>query len=260
MNKGSLAITLLFTVLAPISASSAEHLHALIACDTFSNLRAEVNNNKVNLLKTLETIADQTGMSLHVTVLTGSNLTDKAIFAWADQVRQSPGGVALFSYSGHGFRTEATTEALPLLFFTRNTHAFRTDLLYHQLESAGPRLTVLLLDCCNGPRGPRMPRGRPKSPMVQNLPGMKRLFLETKGNVVFMGAAPGGISWYNFGRGGIFTSMFIRSLLEETQRPDASWQQLFNRTYQYCRPQQQPFSLLNISPTEAGYGAHDSFQ
>lgn len=248
MKELAVTIALLF---APISASSLEHLHALIACDTFSNLRAEVINNKNNLLKTLNTISSQTGMSLHVTVLTGADVSDRAIFEWLQKVRQTPGCVALFSYSGHGFRTEDYTGAIPFLFFTRDTHEFRTDQFFQQLKSAGTRLAIMLLDCCNSVRRQDF-TWRTKSPMTYCFPGMKKLFLETKGTIVFMGAAPKGTSWYFHGRGGLFTSMFISALFEETQIENASWQRLFDRTYKYCVPQQQPFSLLNISSAEKG--------
>jgi hypothetical protein len=247
---GLLAITLFF---APISASCVEHLHALIACDTFSNLKAEVINNKTNLLKTLETIAAQTGMSLHVTVLTGADLTDRAVFSWLDQVRKTPDSVALFSYSGHGFRTSNYTEAIPFLFFTRDTHEFRTDQFYHRLESTGARLSIMLLDCCNNVTSHGL-RRRPKSPMGYSFPGMKKLFLETQGTIVLMGAAPGGTSWYFHGKGGLFTSMFIRSLFEETQNENASWKRLFEKTYRYCAEHQRPLSLLNISSTAMDVG------
>jgi len=106
----------------------------------------------------------------------------------------------------------------------------------------------MLLDCCNNVTG-RGFRGRPKSPMGYNFPGMKKLFLETQGTIVIMGAAPGGTSWYFHGKGGLFTSMFIRSLFEETQNENASWKRLFDRTYNYCIEQQRPFSILNISST-----------
>lgn len=249
MNKIFCVVTLFFTLFSPIFAPCVEHIHALIAGDTFCNLKAEVNNNKVHMVQTLETIAAQTGMILDITVLTDNNLTEKAIFAWLDQVRQTPGGVALFSYSGHGYRTESCTEPLPLLYFTRNTHAFRTDTFYHQLESTGSRLTIMLLDCCNTLGRYSIP-AYPKSPLAQDLPGMKKLFLGTQGKIVFMGAAPAGTSWYYHGQGGLFTSSFIRSLLEETQISEASWQRLFERTYRYCSSIQRPFSLLNISHSD----------
>lgn len=246
MRTIALMITLLFT---PISASCLEHLYALIVCDTFSNLRAEVINNKNNLLKTLDTIASQTGMSLHVTTLTGVDVTDRSIFAWLQQVRQTPGCVALFSYSGHGFRTEGYTEALPFLVFTKDTKQFRTDQFFQQFKSTGARLAIMLLDCCNNVTKRHLFRKQAKSPVVYSFPGMKKLFLETQGTVVFMGAAPGGVSWYHHGKGGLFTTAFITSLFEETQTENASWQRLFDRAYKQCARKQYPLSLLNISST-----------
>ena len=242
-----LLASLFLPFLAPIQC--AEHLYALIACDTLSSLRMEVVSNKANMLKILETISSQTGLTLHTKILTGKDLTEKAIYAWLDEVREDPQGVALFSYSGHGYRTESCAESVPFLFFSEKAFTFRTDAFYHKLESVGQRLTILLLDCCNSYDRKRLHEKSLFQPNVRDLPGMKTLFLETRGTIIFMGAVPGETSWYYYGQGGVFTSSFIQSLFEETRKQDATWSSLFTRTYRLCAPRQQhPFSLLNISP------------
>jgi hypothetical protein len=228
-----------------------EHLYALLACDTLSNLRSEVAINKNRLLKLLDAISLQTGLDLRTTVIEGKDLTEGAFYAWMEQVRQDPDGVVLFSYSGHGHRTESSAEAVPYLCFSKSPADFKTDVFYHKLESSGQRLTIVLLDCCNVFKTEHSLK-KSIFPAPKNLPGMKALFLENRGTIVLMGAIPGESSWYYYGQGGLFTSSLIQSLFEEAQRENASWQCLFDRTSQLCkRRQQHPFSLLNISCSDS---------
>ena len=245
------AIILAFLIALPSFGRGEDHLYALIACDTQSNLRYEVMCNKTRLLDALETISTQAGLTLHSTVLTGIDLTEEKIFEWLDEVRQSPNGVVLFSYSGHGYRNEQSVGEIPLLFFCKKSRTFQTPEFYRQLESSGQRLIIMLLDCCNSfNTGFMFEKRPPERVIIRRLPGMKKLFLGTKGTAVFMGASPGGTSWYYRGRGGLFTSSFIQSLMEETKEESASWKSLFRRTYDRCAPQQHPFSLLDVSSCE----------
>ena len=241
-------LLLAFFLLISSFASSGEPLYALIACDTQSNLRSSVLSNKAHISDLLEIISVRAGMELHATVLMGGDLTEAAIFDWIHEVQKAPSGVAFFSYSGHGYRTQACTGVIPYLFFSKGRRTFRTDVFVHEFESSGQRLAIMLLDCCNNTNNAFRMEKLPRRRVVGDFPGMKTLFLETEGTIVFVGSSPGGSSWYYYGEGGLFTSSFIRSILEETQTKEASWQKLFDRAYRRCAPQQKPLSLMNISP------------
>ena len=241
------AVLTVFFLFLSSFAVGVEPLYALLACDTQSNLRSSILSNKAHMLDLLKTISVQAGLELHTTVLMGCDLTEAAIFDWIHEVQKSPRGVALFSYSGHGYRTQACVGSIPFLYFSKGRRTFRTDCFIREFEASGQRLAIMLLDCCNNANRLFQLEKFPPGRVAENLPGMKTLFLETEGTITFVGASPGGSSWYYYGTGGLFTSSFIWSILDETRVKEASWQKLFEQARRRCAPQQKPVCLLNIS-------------
>lgn len=219
-----------------------EELRALFACDTLSDIKVSTRHDVANLTKALQTIAKHTNLSLKIDTLEGKELTLHRLNAKIDSYRGKNNGVVLFYYSGHGYRTDRMTSIWPRLFFPAKKERIFTEEITQRLQSLGARLVIVLLDCCNNPA---IVKSRAIVLQVKgvvqpkNLPGLKTLFLVSRGHIIASGSSPGGFS-FSYKTGSIFTSSFIDALSDRCLSEHTSWQAVMEQTIARCAPVQHP--------------------
>ncbi len=220
-----------------------ESFHALIACDTDLELETSAKQDISHVRTALREISLQTGLHLSMHFLSGNRLSANSIHSWIKKLEHKPPNVVLFYYSGHGFRSEIIHSPWPCLFLPKKVESVPSEPIYQRLYAIGSRLVIIILDCCNTPLAFKHPRRavREKSP----LPGLKTLFLYTKGMIIAAGSSPGE-SAFALPDGSLFTNSWLHALRSHTASDDISWKEIFDATYVLCSPMQRPIFSLEI--------------
>ena len=237
-------------LLCPFRIFSEQRLHALIACDTHSDLRSSTKKDLAHLKTTLRKISMYTGLRLKMHVLIGNALTADNVNLWTKGIEKALPDVVVFYYSGHGCASQETL--WPCLVFPRKRERFPSEALYKRLHSLRSRLVIILLDCCNNsvpsPIQGFVQRAKNASPCKTHLPGLKTLFLKTQGIIIAAGSAPGEEA-FTVANGSLFTNSFVNALTSAPTKEQVSWKTIFERTAEACFPTQRPLFVLNVSPT-----------
>ena len=242
---------LLSLLLVNLTAYSEQSLEALIACDTFSDLRFSTRKDFIHLRSALREISSHTGLRLKMNILTGSSLTSNNVESWVENIEKAPADVVLFYYSGHGCQPQNMTTPWPCLMFPKKIEFFSSDALCARLKAIHSRLVIIILDCCNTTESTTPPGLQVFAPKVAraktSLPGLKTLFLKTQGLVITAGSSPGEAA-YALGNGSLFTNALIQALHTGTASTAVSWEGIFNHASEICSTRQHPISSLHIAP------------
>lgn len=240
-------------------------LRALIACDTFSqNILSGSKSDIFRIHKSLQAIAFQLHIKLQLTMFTGSRLNSSNVRRWLQSIPKSSQDIVFFYYSGHGTRQLYDQSPWPTLIFPKKNN--RLPQMYQGasvqkfLQQRNPRLSIIFFDCCNG-----FASRRPSNLLVRSfgpilckkafLPGLKTLFLETRGMITASAASPGELATtFIRGRltGGVFTTGFIFALQQLAKQPQVSWTDVMQSTKAFSaeitQGDQHPFYDVLKSP------------
>ena len=235
---------------APLSAQPSNTLSALLACDTVSDLGSPIKKDRANIKILINEISRYTGIRVKSVELSDDNLTAEGIQGWLADVKKSHPDIVLFYFSGHGYRTASTSTSWPILFLSKLEEDLDSQTLWNDLNETGPRLLIVLLDCCNR----RSCFAGFDFPLAaKNLvweskrhPGFKTLFLRTQGSVLAVGAAPGE-SAYALENGSLFTASLTQTIRTATTTKKTSWNAILAHTESLCSHMQHPVSLVQTS-------------
>jgi len=224
-------------------------VHALLISDDTiaSGLREEVRVDINKVRKLLNCIVEQTHMTLSLRELHGKDAVMARIKEWATSLPQSANVIFFVYFAGHGFRTNASPSPWPYLALPHKSEALDSYGLLKQLESKQPRLSILLSDCCNTFDSRFSLRREKKAVSSTELPGLKKLFLETRGSIIGSASSPGEPAYCSLRQGGFFTDIFITSMYRACRKKSPSWKEIFSITRSTCSPIQSPaFSLRTL--------------
>ncbi len=227
-------------------------LHALLLSDDTpaSGLREEVHVDINKVRRFLFLVTKETKIDLDITILQGREATLLSIKKWIDALSPSSENIIFVYFAGHGFRTSHESKQWPYLVLPNKGETLNSNWLVKKLESKQARLSVLLSDCCNT-IDERFCSKREKGPKKEgSLPGLKKLFLETRGSIVASAASPGEYAFCTLEQGGIFTDTLVSSIYKASQKPSPSWKEIFSRTRATCTPLQTPIFSLTPPPGE----------
>lgn len=263
-----LAILLVFILHAPLSAKALKPtFRALIACDmTSKDIRLGSRSDMDRMKKSCLAIAQQLGLTPKITTLQGKYFTVKKVSKWLDSIPSRSGDIVLFYYSGHGGRYSSVKDPWPFLIFPlrknpRKAKALMGGSIYQYLRKKQARLSVIIFDSCNNSFQRKdgeflsdeliLPTLTPSSP----LPGLKNLFLHTKGIITSCAAKPGETAVTTVrGKitGGIFTTGFLYSVKYFAMQPNANWNDVFSGASAYCaryyQGRQHPIYTIETVP------------
>lgn len=220
----SILLTLVLTVgsaAAPCLAESSA-LHAILVADTTD---AKIGKSTARDLSSMReeaaAIARNAGLEFEVTVIEGRKLSRDAVTTAVKAVEPGNDDVVLFYFAGHGFRTKTKNDRWPFLF-TKNNQGLDQTWVYDRLREKGPRLLLVISDCCNSVTTAAV------DSQVQRSDGLRRenfirLFREASGTLQAAAASPGEYAWSSDDAGGMFTMQFLKALHTGLASEKVTW-------------------------------------
>jgi hypothetical protein len=257
-------IVCLFIILQSCLAYGSEErpsLRAIILCDTVSsNIKKASFVDITNMKKMTKILARELKMKRRVTLVKGKHLTKAPLENWVNRLPFSSNDIVLFYYSGHGFRFDHDISAWPTFVLghkKNNETLVGGESIYQEIRRRAPRLAIIMFDCCNFAISSKkmiFPSKELFSFKKTKLPGIHTLFEHTRGIITITAASPGELAIAITGGksvGSLFTSQFLRSLLQESRSSDASWEKVIQKMADKCAfvsdDTQHPLSLVEIS-------------
>lgn len=240
-------IILLLLCVQPFLAARAtkRQFKVLIAADTTTkNIRRGSVADLDRMKQSLRSIAAQTGLRLRLTVLQRDRLTSERINAWVQSLSSSD--ISFCYYTGHGVRVAPSVDPWPCLALPVNneglTKAIPGSALLLAIKKRHPRLAIVFLDCCNRPV---ITKAISKTDFNKELiikkkpalPGLKTLFLKSKGLIASCAATKGEAALTvvkGTPLGGGFTTGFLATLKHVGHKPSISWASVLETTSGLC--------------------------
>lgn len=220
-NKFCLFLLMVSTLFIFSSQSLASKLHVIIAADT--NDKSIGEGKKKDLLKLTDlfnAVSNQTGMKLNLDAYHGNRLNYDNLVNALNNLSPAPDDVAVFYYSGHGYRETPKQSQWPYMCVD-SQKSLDLDTVISIFQGKSPRFFMAVSDSCNNYSdsvfSQNFSMSMPKAENYQNL------FLNYRGDIIASGSVPGEYGWSNSGYGGLFTHAFLTSLYENLASPDPSW-------------------------------------
>jgi len=214
-------------------------------------------------------IAKAIGIPFEKYVVNGEKFTKDNAEQTLNGMKVGKNDVVVFYYSGHGFRWSNQTDKFPQLDMRYSEYtplsektALPLSDVFTKITSKGGRLNLILSDCCNSDVGRNQVTSQTfmagRSFQGAEIDKLKKLFVNSSGNLIITGSSPGEYSWCN-SNGGFFTLSFIQALKEEigymrTEAP--TWDHIAQnavKSTQYkakscngCKPQ-NPVSSVRVT-------------
>lgn len=207
---------------------SAEGIHLIIAGDTQSDLRQQVQKDVAFMKNRGQALANELGKTYRPAIFIEENLTRPGILSYLDSKNFDASDIVIFYFTGHGFRTKEKQSKWPNLYFTKSNTCMELDEIVERLSQKNPQFALIIADCCNNYTDQVMPgvqyfQFEPLSHHTFH-PKVAELFKNSSGLLVISGAEPGGFSWSN-NEGGILTAAFFEALGFRS-RSTVNWDQV----------------------------------
>ncbi len=211
-------------------------LHAFVICDTSEyDIGYSTRRDSYRLKEETEKMAYYTGMELKYTELTGVHVQPRKMWkAISDAVIEEDDAV-IFYFSGHGIHlTSEKGTRWPDLYFSMVDKTVPLADIYSEIVQKKPRFALFLADSCNNfleeadapPRASKKGVVSLKQVYDVRTEAYKKLFLESKGSIIAVGAIEGGYAFAT-SEGGCFTNTFFDRLNTMLHRGDAlDWESL----------------------------------
>ena len=171
-----------------------------------------------------------------------TSMSEPAILNAVRRVPVEPDDALMFLYVGHGVYDETLGTCMTPSASTGQVKLSATKMV-QVLQALGPRLAVVLIDCCNRERAPNPTTVRvpaPGQPPQQISPLFDELFFRTKGAVLVVSSSKGEYALVRAYRdddpaspeppvGPLFTNA-LGNTLDNNQGQRLLWPQLIDRT------------------------------
>ncbi len=196
-----------------------------------------ITNEFRNIARVLEIPYEQT-------VISESAFNKNNVAKAVKEFSPNPNDIAVFIYSGHGFRFKDQKEFYPSIDLSPtaydkavDNYSTMTD-IYNEIIKKGAKLNIVLSDCCNTQIGATTPSSISVNTLFSRASHsldtnkLRELFLGSQGNVWATAASPGEASWCGV-KGGFFLLSFIESLryqISSLTEEKPSWDSLINLT------------------------------
>jgi|GEM_PF-2333541 len=238
-------------------------IHAFIVGDSLPEyvgfgVAQDVVKDITRMQEFLCILSKSIGFELDLHVLQGREVTIRNIEKGVTSLVGAPQDMFFFYYTGHGGQDEKKRKWPVIDLPRRGSLAGMAIVRYFRKLSQ--RSSFVIFDCCNSGfmPGQRTVRVRGDSffkgvhSQAVQLPGLKKLFLETNGLLLATGAVRGQSADgggcdeipSSDELGGCFTTAFLYALCESCRKADVSWEQVFEKVTKICRKGQcfqQPY-------------------
>lgn len=194
---------------------NAEGIHLIIAGDTQSDLRQQVQKDVAFMKDRGRALAHELGKTYRPSIFIEDHLTRNNLLSYLDSKNFDSSDIVIFYFTGHGFRTKDKQSRWPNLFFSKTNTSMALDEIVERLNRKNPQFALVIADCCNNYDDQAFPgvqyfQFSPSSHHTFH-PKVAELFKSSNGILVISGAEPGGFSWAN-DEGGILTAAFFDAL------------------------------------------------
>lgn len=237
-------LSVIFFVIPSLLLSSHERvtLRALLVTDTFAEETEKATVVDLeHMKKSLAALAHHLHAGLDVRVVKGSACSIRSIKKALFSLKEYTKDIVIFYYSGHGDK-DPVGSLWPVLYPSceRDWTGLLGSSVVSFFQEHRHRFTMLLFESCNTSvcSGPyeSVPKWRSlRITTDKSLPGLKRLFLKSRGLLIACGASHGEYGTCFDETGSVFTNGFFRSLNELCVKRGVSWAEIFSRTTCYCR-------------------------
>ncbi|HZK07131.1 MAG TPA: caspase family protein [Bacteroidales bacterium] len=228
--------------------TSAQTLHCIIAGATNeqnSVIREGTRLSIDAMMSEIGAIEKNTSVRRKVYELTGTNFKSENLQKTIGDLNCNENDVILFYYNGHGFRYRDQSDKWPTLFMGYHIEGFDDTYLRsislskiaNELKAKGARLTILIVDCCNGELSVLSPSDIEVNGIaslnfsVRNSERFKELYEQSSGFIIVSSSEPGQTSGVSSRYGGYFTNSFLEIHKELTSISNyADWNDLLEKT------------------------------
>lgn len=221
-------------------------LHMIIVADTDDESIGESCEVDFQNIKNLATdIRDNARMNLATYYYKESKFKKKEIERKLDNLVVKDNDAVFFYYTGHGYRARNATSPFPRLLvleseeMSKENQGISVDDIRKKIKEKNPRLSVVMIDACNGTLPIDEPGGTSGYGRLNQQ--LRRLFVNSAGEVVFCGSKAGdgdmfsgeytGLSWSSPVEGGFLTYSFNYCLEKALKsRHTIGWETLLSNT------------------------------
>lgn len=189
----------------------------------------QVNINRIALF--MDKVKEMTGNQVQEYTVSDNALTSANIENYLNELETKPDDIIWFYYSGHGKNTSTPWPK----FLIKGNHLTLKS-VHEKLRQKPHRLLISVADCCNFSSSVTSKRTASVDSKATESTSIsrgyfdndsviksryKKLFNETKGEILACGSIPGQFSLYNEYLGGFFTLSLFQSLYAITESSDS---------------------------------------
>lgn len=232
-------------VLQPPSTLFGTKMHLiLVANSMIPDIGASCEIDKNTTTRELEVIASELNIPLQKTILSEREFTKANLQNALNNLNPGSNDIVVFVYSGHGFRWSDQTSKYPTFDLRYSNYqqvgqanSMNLADVYGTIVNKGARLNLVLGDCCNSDIGVTGRGGQPSLASRRQAQGklekLRKLFLESRGNLIGAAARPNETSCGSTRDGGYFISSFFAAISRETSVLNseiADWEDIITHT------------------------------
>lgn len=214
-------------------------LHLIAVGDTLAeDIRDSVLIDLNNIESHASDIAHYSGLTLVKHQLTYEKANADEVLEYVKNLETESDDVIIFYFSGHGFRTSSKeANPWPNLYFSVSYNAADLLDIANVIRLKDAHFSLVMADCCNNMISdriaPKVSRSRtmPKIDEARIERNIKKLFIETNGQVLASGSGEGQFAYGNSIEGGRFSYSYLLAFNTYTRLSDTEildWQRLFD--------------------------------
>jgi hypothetical protein len=213
-------------------------LHVVIVAN-IQDILIGGNSDAERMKTSFQVIGKKIGFQVNVIEVQGNNFTDSAVTQALVNLPKRTEDIIVFYYTGHGFNNKQAKSRWPTLctYSGKTGTCVAGSSVVRYLEHRVERAAIILFDCCNKPsksehivqsiRSNDMERALKNK---DDLTGLTKLFLNTRGLVIAAAARPGEVAYGNLVQGGVFTSSFLKTLRRKGADSNITWSDILRST------------------------------
>lgn len=237
-------VLLILAFMAMTFTSSAQKIHFICFADTDdATIGKGVSKSLNNMLDFVMTLSEKVDMEddlMPSVVMMGDDCNSRNLVSVIRNFRCDSKDIVIFCYLGHGVRGVNDGSDFPQICLgSKNVSDFISlEYVKDALVSKGPRLCLVLGDCCNNyhsmavaPQENVLVAASPVIGYGGSAKGLKKLFLDSTGSIIASASKRGEYAWVNKS-GGFFTNAFLHEMNVYTHATQSSctWEGLLLRT------------------------------
>ncbi|GAB3169340.1 hypothetical protein GCM10027291_19650 [Telluribacter humicola] len=174
-------------------------------------------------------IAQKINYQYHEVICSNEQFGNAGLSKALSEINCSPEDIVFFYYTGHGLNTLERSSSFPLLYLKDNNDT-ELESIHLQLKAKKPKFCLTLGDCCNNLYSDTRSL-RPVPPLFKGIGVtddatiIKKLFLETEGDIIISSAGRGEKATAHPNLGSFYTYSWMEALTNaESNNQAITWE------------------------------------